>query len=127
MSLPFVNVKRIVVAHLAPLVAPTRVRTQLPIPLEATNLPLVQVFRSPGSENQHTALTRIDLHNFAATEDAMWALAEKTHEAIARLSGRVIEGHRFDNVRTIQDPSDLPWSATVYRAIAVYEIPVRPA
>ena len=127
MSLPFVNVKRIVVAHLKPIVAPASVRTKLPIPLDGTNLPLVQVFRSPGSENQHTAYPRIDLHIFAASEDAVWTLAEKAHEGMARLSGRVIEGHRFDVVRVIQDPSDLPWSPTVERTISVYEIPVRPA
>ena len=127
MSLPFVNVKRIVIAHLKPILAPVVPRSKLPATLDASSLPVVQVFRSPGSENQHTAFTRIDLHVFAATEDAVWSLSEKALNGMTQLSGRVIEGHRFDVVRVIQDPSDLPWSSTVERTVSVYEIPVRPA
>lgn len=126
-GLPFVNVKRLVIMHLKPILAPTVVRRDLPIPLDVSKLPLVRVFRAPGSETQTTANARVDLHSFAADEDAMWEIASKVHAGIHQLSGRVIDGHRFDNVRTVQDPSDLPWSATVFRAVAVYDIPVRPA
>ena len=124
-GLPFVNVKKIVIAHLNGLQVPSR--RDKPTPLDASTPAFVQVFRAPGSESEHTLNARVDLHVFAGSEEAMWALAEQAHEAIHKLSGRKVDGHRFDNVRTIQDPSDLPWSASVFRAISTYEIPVRPA
>lgn len=124
-GLPFVNLKKIVIGHLV--AEGVKARRDKPQPLDASTPAFVQVFRSPGSESQHTLDGRVDLHVFAPTEEGMWALAELAHEAIHKLSGRRVDGHRFDNVRTIQDPSDLPWSATVFRAVSVYEIPVRPA
>lgn len=126
-GLPFVNVKRLAIIHLAAVVKPTPVRRDKPQPLDGSTPGFIQILRSPGSETQTTLLARLDVHSFGPSEDEMWRVAELAHEGIHKLSGRVIEGHRFDNVRTVQDPSDLPWSATVFRAVAVYEIPVRPA
>jgi hypothetical protein len=125
--LPFVNVKLLVVRHLKSILAPTSVRTKLPIPLNLAELPLVQVYRAPGGESEHTAIPRIDLHNFAADEDAMWALTARSHAAMAQLARRSVEGQLIDWVNVVQDPADQPWSATVARSVAVYELGLRPA
>lgn len=124
--LPFVNVHRLVVAHLkATLPTAYKVVADLPAPIEPA-LPLVRVLRSPGSEDEVTARPRVDLHCFAAGYDPMWELAGDVHNAMRALGGNVVGAQLIDTVRTIQDPTFLAWSDTVPRTVAVYELQLRP-
>lgn len=131
--LPFVRTEALVVRWFnAGLTAPRRAVTDLPATDLTTRLPLVQVIQSTGSADAETTVfDRVDVYNFAATRDAMWELTAETHALMAALGGQVVDlgsGVRqlVDLTRVVQRPSFLPWSATVPRSIAVYEIQYRP-
>lgn len=116
----------------AGLTAPRRAVTDLPAGDLTTALPLVQVIGSTGSaDSETTVFDRVDLYNIAATRDAMWALTEETHALMQAMGGQVVTGRGgveqlVDLTRVVQRPSFMPWSATVPRSIAVYEIQYRP-
>ncbi len=131
--LDFVAIEPLVVRWLnAGLTAPRKAITDLPQGDMTPFFPFVQVIGSTGSqENETTVPDRVDLYNFAATRSAMWALTKETHTLMKALGGRTVPGadgvlQLIDLTRTIQRPSFLPWSATVPRSIAVYEIQYRP-
>ena len=129
--LPFVNVEKLVAIHLnggpgvtRALPAPYRAVTDLPDPLEP-RLPLVQLIAGTSTrDDQVSAYPRVDVHCFAATRDAMWALTEAMHAAMGKLTS--VNGQDVDQVRTIIWPYFLRWSPTVPRSVATYEIELRP-
>lgn len=131
--LPFVNTEALVVRWLnAGLTAPRKALTDLPQQNLEAQFPLVQVIGSTGSaDSETTVYDRVDCYNMASTRSAMWALTEETHNLMRALGGQVVDlgGGRsqlVDLTRVVQRPSFLPWSATVPRSIAVYEIQFRP-
>lgn len=125
--LTFVQTEALVVRWLnAGLDTPRKAVTDLPTPLEPA-LPLVQVVLSTGSaDSEVTVNDRVDLYNMAGTRSAMWALTAQTHALMRSLGGAEVGGQLIDLTRVVQRPSFLPWSATVPRSIAVYEIQYRP-
>jgi hypothetical protein len=110
----------------AGLTAPRLAVTDLPTDLEA-HLPLVQVIGSTGSaDGEVTVYDRVDVYNMAASRSAMWALTAEVHNLMRTLGGAVVADQLIDLTRVVQRPSFLPWSTTVPRTIAVYEIQYRP-
>ncbi len=130
MTLRFVNVERIVIAHLkaSPGIGSHRVGTDKPSPLDSTTLPFIQVIASGGGAvNQVTAGPRVDIEVLATTRGMMWDLTDVVHNAMQALGGNVARGQLVDAVVNLQLPSFVAWSPTVPRSVAVYELQLRPA
>lgn len=126
LPMPDLSVEEIVIGWLGGgLTAPRKAVTDLPIPLEP-RLPLARVIAVPGgAETETTAGDRVEIHNMAATRDAMWALTRETHDLMRRLT-ELEGGQLIDKVLCPMRPSFLAWSPTVPRSIAVYEVQYRP-
>jgi hypothetical protein len=119
----FVDVEGLAVDWLTESLPDVRVVTKLPEDIEGAEL--VRVTRSPGTNSQMTSLPRVDLESFAPNRAAMWILAGRVNDAMARLSGDRVNGTQVDTVNTVTDPVSAWWSPTVERAVAVYELDLR--
>jgi hypothetical protein len=124
--LPLVNKEKLVVKGISPALAGYKVATDLPTPLEPA-LPLVQILDAGGTLLDETTVAgRVDIHCFAATRAAMWALSGAANEAVGNLAGQEIDGQLVDAVIARALPTFLAWSATVPRTVATYELQYRP-
>jgi hypothetical protein len=119
----FVDVEGLVVDWLVEQVPDVRIVTKLPENIDG--IEVVRVTRSPGTNDQMRSLPRVDLESFAPSRAAMWILAGRVNDAMARLSGDEVGGTQVDTVNTVTDPVPGWWSPTVERAVAVYELDLR--
>lgn len=132
----FVDVESLVAAWLAQQLGPdVRVVTKLPDDIEGQEL--IRVTRSPGSNDAQRSLPRVDIEGFAPNRVRMWQLAGRANDALARLSGDLVEypvgeggdmhleRTQVDHVNTVTDPVPGYWSPTVERSVAVYELEPR--
>lgn len=118
------NVTKLSVFYLK---AATGVRTVtvLPSSLES-NLPIIRAQRGPGSDDKITDSPLVDVEVFAATEDAMWNLAEDAREAMHALAGKSVNGALVDSVTTATAPTDVDYgNPAVHRAVASYRLNLR--
>lgn len=119
----FVDVEGLALDWLTEQLPDVRIVTKLPENLDG--LQVVRVTRSPGTNDQMTSLPRVDIESFAPDRAAMWILAGRVNDAMARLSGDRVAGTQVDTVNTVTDPVSAWWSPTVERAVAVYELNLR--
>lgn len=118
------NVTKLSVFYLK---AATGVRTVTVLPTDlADQLPIYRVKRGPGSDDGITDSPLVDLESFAATEDAMWELAEDARQAMHALRGQVVNGALVDSVTTATAPTDVDYgNPAVHRAVASYRLNLR--
>lgn len=120
---PFVDVEGLMIDWFTSQLPTVRFCTELPADIEG--LELVRVTRSPGSNDETQQRPRVDVEAFAASRARMWVVIGLANDAVAKIKGQQVNGIQVDCPYTITDPVAAWWSPTVYRAVAVYEIPLR--
>jgi hypothetical protein len=126
--MPYASVEKLLVAWLeSQLPTVTRVVTELPAQL-ATKLPVVQVVRFGGPDDQPTIdLPTVDVDCYAASRGTAEDLAEDVRDLLRfTLPGKTVGGTTVSRVQTIAGPHWRPWDDTTMRRYgASYQLTVR--
>lgn len=121
------DIELAVITGIGPGLPGVRVTDELPDKLE-TRLPLVWVQVAGGADDQVTDTVTVDVHSFAATRGATWALAELTRTAMHALTATHVPGQKavIDDVTTAERPALVPYgNPALRRAVATYTVSMR--
>lgn len=121
----FVDTEWAIATHLAAVLTPIRVVTELPAHVEDA-LPVVRVAGAGGPDDRLTARERIDVECFAATRADARDLAERARIAMHATSHTVVGGWLIDRVSTEAGPFWADYANdAVRRYVATYLVESR--
>lgn len=119
------DLHKLAVVHFTASLSGVWVSTRVPADLEE-RLPALRVIRGPGDDDGITDAPLLDVESFAASEGAVWGLAEDARQAAHALAGSAVSGALVDSVTTATGPVYLDYgNPAVWRVVASYRVQFR--